>query len=343
MNNLFDYATKELSQDAFLRWFLESNIDDSGKKLISEFTGLDFHKISNIHTEAQFKRIDILAEFTYGNEKCVLIIEDKVNSNQHDNQLKRYSNFVKEKYKNAKQFFIYYKPRFLTDEEPQNFFIQNEWLGFGIDKIHNFFKNYLKHKNDILRSYALFIDSLYKKLISISDKPIIEWDYIDALSFFTNSVEKIFRKYHNGEKLSESKIYQGHYASYKMYYTFENKQLYRKVYPLIEFVFRKNKNRIDVQAHICFRNNDVWNWKWKEEVNEYSNNEEFLLRLIKAFIDSGFKKWGNIENSKTQTFAICRIAKEQSRENLEKEIESIIKSFVNGFEEFESHFICDNR
>ncbi len=63
MKNIFDYATKELSQDAFLRWFLESDIDDSGKKLLSAFTGLESNKISNIHTKAQIKKIDILVEF----------------------------------------------------------------------------------------------------------------------------------------------------------------------------------------------------------------------------------------------------------------------------------------
>ena len=44
MKNLFDFATKELSQDAFLRWFLESDIDGGGKKLLAAFIKEDYTK-----------------------------------------------------------------------------------------------------------------------------------------------------------------------------------------------------------------------------------------------------------------------------------------------------------
>lgn len=336
--NLFNYATKELSQDAFLRWFLESDIDDSGKKLLSEFTGLGFEQISNIHTEAQIKKIDVLVEFVHGNDKCILIIEDKIDSKQHDNQLKRYSDFIKEKYKNTKQFFVYYKPRILTDEEPRSVLKEGEWYGFGIEKIYDFFKQYLEHDNDILRFYAQYTYSTYEKLTSISNEPVTKWDLVDALSFFENPVEKIFRKYHSGEKVSESRIYQGHYASYKIYFNFKNKELYHKIYPLIEFIFRKNKDRIDMQAHICFRNEDVWKWKWKKKVNEFSEKEQFIIQLRNLYIKSGFKKWGNIDNEKTQTFAIYRISKNQSREDLEEQLECIVRAFVKNFEEFDKQF-----
>jgi hypothetical protein len=333
MKNIFDYATKELSQDAFLRWFLESDIDDSGKKLLSAFTGLESNKISNIHTKAQIKKIDILVEFIYENKECVLIIEDKIESNQHDNQLNRYSEIVKKKYENANQYFVYYKPRFLNDEEP----INNEWIGFGLERIHNFFSQYLHHTNLIIHSYALYIDAIYKKMTTTSTLPISEWDYLDALSFFENKVEKIFRKYHVGEKASEKKIYQGHYASNKIYFSFKNEKLYRKVYPLIEFVFRKNNDYINLYAHICFRKDDVWSWKWCKETNDLSN-KEFVKQIREVFIKSGFKKRGNLDNERTQTFGVSKLSKNQSLENLEQDIEKIIKSFVEFFKEFENNY-----
>ena len=336
--NLFKYATKELSQDAFLRWFLESDIDDSGKKLLSDFTGLDSNQISNIQTEAQVNKIDILVHFKFGNEECVLIIEDKIESDEHDNQLKRYFDIVKQQYKNAKHFFVYYKPRSLTDEEPKDEIKKDEWLGFGIKNIHGFFSKYLEHPNLILRSYALYIDEIYKKLSFSPELPIPEWDYLDALSFFENRIEKIFRKYHSGEKVSERKIYQGHYACNKIYFTFKNKKLYQKVYPLIEFIFRKNSDYVDLHAHICFRNNDVWTWKWQEETNDHSNDIEFVKRMRDVFIKSGFEKRGNLTNEKTQTFAVYQIFKQQDKQHFEQEIEDIIRFFVKNCEEFEKGF-----
>ena len=45
MKNLFDYATKELSQDAFLRWLFENyncedkDVCDASRELIMNFLG----------------------------------------------------------------------------------------------------------------------------------------------------------------------------------------------------------------------------------------------------------------------------------------------------------------
>ena len=69
MKNLFDYATKELSQDAFLRWLFE-NYDCENKKvrnvcekLFNAFTNneLNFSKIdkNSLRTVAQWNKIDI--------------------------------------------------------------------------------------------------------------------------------------------------------------------------------------------------------------------------------------------------------------------------------------------
>lgn len=46
MKNLFDFATKELSQDAFLRWLFENynceneDVKKVCEKILSEFTGI---------------------------------------------------------------------------------------------------------------------------------------------------------------------------------------------------------------------------------------------------------------------------------------------------------------
>lgn len=95
MNNLFDYATKELSQDAFLRWLLESYNDEDLKEpvrfLLKEFCDLkDDEQINNLETWAQWCSIDISVWIDTNYRKIVLFIEDKAFSGEH-NQLKTYN------------------------------------------------------------------------------------------------------------------------------------------------------------------------------------------------------------------------------------------------------------
>lgn len=94
MKNLFDYATKELSQDAFLRWFIENDYNGSGRELLGVLANVNPSEISNIRTWAQSEHIDIWVDFNVGSEPHVLIIEDKVNTGDHSNQLVRYMKSV---------------------------------------------------------------------------------------------------------------------------------------------------------------------------------------------------------------------------------------------------------
>ena len=73
MKNLFDYATKELSQDAFLRWLFESYEDEQIRPIVADFiTNFTFGQedgrpqlvvkpddIKNIKTFAQVNDIDV--------------------------------------------------------------------------------------------------------------------------------------------------------------------------------------------------------------------------------------------------------------------------------------------
>ena len=74
MKNLFAYATKELSQDAFLRWLFENydceneKVREVCEKLFKAFTQkeLDFSKIDkdSLRTVAQWKNIDVSIWFS---------------------------------------------------------------------------------------------------------------------------------------------------------------------------------------------------------------------------------------------------------------------------------------
>ena len=98
MKNLFDYATKELSQDAFLRWLFENynceneSVKTACRKLFDSFTENKFKEktITDLTTVAQWKNIDISIWFKIDGIEQLIVIEDKTGSEIHDDQLARY-------------------------------------------------------------------------------------------------------------------------------------------------------------------------------------------------------------------------------------------------------------
>ena len=103
--NLFDFATKELSQDALICWLLKWAEDDSDYELHA--LGRAFakallnHKSQRevelpkgpfrVETHQQDGGIDVLARVDC---RHVLLIEDKTGSGVHGDQLRRYRNYV---------------------------------------------------------------------------------------------------------------------------------------------------------------------------------------------------------------------------------------------------------
>lgn len=98
--NLFTIATKELSQDAFIAWLLQwadprcneynSALHAVAKSFLNELISLQGtppSEINRVEAERQWKNIDVRARV---NESHLIIIEDKVGTGQHSNQLSRY-------------------------------------------------------------------------------------------------------------------------------------------------------------------------------------------------------------------------------------------------------------
>ena len=72
LKNLFDYATSELSQDAFLCWLFENYncenqiVRSAALELLHEMTGLDCSKpgtVTKLKTSRQVKNTDIVVRF----------------------------------------------------------------------------------------------------------------------------------------------------------------------------------------------------------------------------------------------------------------------------------------
>lgn len=96
--NLFNYATSELSQDAFLLWLLEwANPSNSeydpelhltAKVFLRRIIDVDDKfDIKSVVCKKQQYHIDVLAIV---NNEIAVIIEDKINTQEHGNQIARY-------------------------------------------------------------------------------------------------------------------------------------------------------------------------------------------------------------------------------------------------------------
>lgn len=95
--NIFDYAKKELSQDAVIAWLLNCAKDgtkkykSAGKTFANRLLGRDDEDdIEVFYVEQQRNRIDVYAEVIFDNKVHAVIIEDKVESNLRKNQLVDY-------------------------------------------------------------------------------------------------------------------------------------------------------------------------------------------------------------------------------------------------------------
>lgn len=100
-HNLFAFATSELSQDAFFCWALDClNRDEDSPlyglgrsfwALLSGRKNDTLPKIKGVVIRRQFKHVDVLALVVYSNRMIdALVIEDKVNTSEHDDQIQTY-------------------------------------------------------------------------------------------------------------------------------------------------------------------------------------------------------------------------------------------------------------
>lgn len=191
MKNLFDYATKELSQDAFLRWLFESYDDkELGKtvrKLLTAFCELsDDEIVTELHTTAQWNKIDISVWVTTNKRKVALFIEDKTFSTEH-NQLSRYNRHI-DCITEYQVYKVFYKTTRIEQWEHRRLIAVNEtsptpWCSVEIrDIVCNLFADCVNAENVILRQYAEHMRQIYMALLNTS-RPCKNNDQIDFIKW----------------------------------------------------------------------------------------------------------------------------------------------------------------
>ncbi|WP_106496292.1 PD-(D/E)XK nuclease family protein [Lentibacillus sp. Marseille-P4043] len=129
--NIFKFATGELSQDAFICWSLawgqqseDRQMRQFGLSLLNMMLGKhgrnveDLDRITIVDVKNQVDSIDVLVKFRIDEKEFELIIEDKVNTMMHSDQIKRYFDDRIKQSPDKIILGIYYKSGFIfADEE----------------------------------------------------------------------------------------------------------------------------------------------------------------------------------------------------------------------------------
>lgn len=218
--NIFKYAKKELSQDAFLMWLLDSFNSEVKSEKETSIAFINFlvklkndEKIEEVRVKPQLYKIDVTANIKTKYREISLFIEDKTTSDEH-NQLDKYNcainnivNSEKEKPTDVKK--IFYKTNSI-DETERTRVEKAGWEVRSIESINDFWSKYLDSDHLFIKQYAEHVCELYsysENIIIPSDNNIIAWR-----SFFDKVIVPTIR-----DKVDcQTFIYRNLYAAIKI-------------------------------------------------------------------------------------------------------------------------------
>lgn len=171
-NNLFYYATSELSQDALICYIMsfakhenKNNnryIYNIASKLL-QLMGVKEYDITVTSIKKQYKNIDVLIEV---NEKYNIIIEDKTFTSQHGNQVNRYRKTLEEEGR-ENIICVYYK---IVEQS----FEEKDIINITRNDILKILEEY-NTGDKIIDDYIEYLKWIDKDVNAYKTAPIEEW------------------------------------------------------------------------------------------------------------------------------------------------------------------------
>lgn len=324
--NIFNYAKKELSQDAVITCILNER-DDDAKDFIRSMLGEDCPKKFTIESVSNQKsRIDIFVKLKVGEHYEAVIIEDKTNTFLHDNQLEKYIQAVgkKKKKEYEKVYFVLFKTgTYYFWEKDMYDDMQEKYK----DKLNIFFKTYLldsfqEYINSVTLDYGWFED--FKNYIN-GKKSVSSWMTIPAnnsavfIDYITDKkwsvVDCKFGKASGGGDKGYELWLQGAHGKYDPNHPTISK-LVKYCYYLLPIVSlqssKENHFIIKFNLHLNLKKNSPHGYlpldESKKEMNDEGEwrkykqlQEEIIRKYEKDFKDKDFKKNGR--DDKLQLFS----------------------------------------
>lgn len=202
--NIFNYATSELTQDAFITWLLnwanplysDENelLHNLGTTFLKSLLSLQDIRIEGIITDysvqQQHHKIDVFVKFKVGDIKYGIIVEDKVHTADHNKQLERYLKIIKDSKTCDNIVPVYFKTGYQVNlsrikdagyhyysiKDFLNLIREDEIAAINNDVLIQFY-NYLLGK-------AIQYDDAESESIKYLSAPIKEWTWWTCVRFF---------------------------------------------------------------------------------------------------------------------------------------------------------------
>ena len=215
--NLFDYATSELSQDAFLCW-LAANWDSEDESVRASAQNLLFHCINTAHPgdmtyensaspatdthmdqrhedvqvnkiERQHQNIDVYLELSYMGRKYAVIIEDKTHSRDHDDQLNRYCEELSINPADTQLVGLYFKSDFAPERSDINTLLKGKYVVMDYNDILSCLRS--GSTNLILKSYRDRLQEKADRAKEFRSKEVKDWDDDQFCAFFESTLTSL--------------------------------------------------------------------------------------------------------------------------------------------------------
>lgn len=294
---VFGIQTFEIKHSNFLKYIFEPSSNDILEyfpikqllKLIqkhiidnSEYQfilGLDFDKsiISNVHIAREENNIDLLIRLEVNQSKYIIVIENKIEASERENQLYDYKKLINDKYSSEyNKVFVLLHPnyeqikKFDSNELLKNSAIKNNYISITYQDIY-----------DILIEYVHLVNS---------EKKILLESYIHTLScFFSNNLCGLI--INNTEKIYLEKLFNDS----KMIEFLKNVSLrledalriYNENKDIFNILFRKYtilKNFDNSDETIKIINQIIGNRKYFLNNKEYNSIYSFVYSLINDIV-----------------------------------------------------------
>ena len=187
--NLFNWATSELSQDAFICWLLEwakpeyqsknKELHELSVKLINLLTNSAI-EIRTLEVRRQYKNIDILVII---NNVIGLLIEDKIHSKEHGEQLVKYAELLGNEIEDKNLYLIYFK----TGDQSNYQNIKNKgYTVFGrtdfLSLLNTGYKTGIR--NEIFIDFYEHLRQIEQAVQSYKSLPLDKWNWDSWKGFY---------------------------------------------------------------------------------------------------------------------------------------------------------------
>ena len=173
----------------FLKWFLKDIFSSYKIEWANEFS-IDSFNLHNVKVYREWQNIDIVIV----HEEFVVAIENKVDSNEHSRQLKRYSDIINESFPDLKKAFVFLTIDGLNakDETDENQYISIDYglIKSLIEIVLSVYKNSLSQRIQYyIEDYLLILNRyIMKEHESVELAQQLYMNHREAIDFIIENI-----------------------------------------------------------------------------------------------------------------------------------------------------------